>query len=341
MVWLVVTPLLVLVLIFVLWFFSDEREPVYQGRKLSEWAHEVKFLDPDSPPIPSDVPVQAIQTIGTNALPYAIRWLSPDPRDKIKENFGSLVGKFNESQRWMTFDTHLFEPTPKWGWAMAIFYSLGTNARTAIPQLTALLEGSDLDTSTGAAEALSQIGTESIPTLLRALVSTNRQAEEGAIQALMMLGTNSLSAAPVLLDYLRKDFRGLGDVCALAMLRIDPESPSFREAMIYRFEASYPTPSRITYVIVERLGTNAAATAPRLIDIIESDNSPLGNGLAVRALCKVDPIRGELYATKRMAAIEAWQATNQAPPADLFAHYFLRNASTNSLGTSGTNSTKN
>lgn len=319
-------------MIFFSWLFSSESQPVFQGRKLSEWAQEVDFLDPDALPLPPADAISVIQAIGAKALPHAIRWLSPDPRDKLKEKCGSLIGEFNASQNWLTFETDFFEPPPKWGWAMGIFYALGTNARPAIPQLIALLEGADGDASQGAAEALSQIGAESIPFLLNSLVSTNRQAVAGAIQSLTMLGTNSLAAAPVLLDYLRGDFRGLGDVCAMALLKVAPESPEFRAAMIQRFAASYPQPSRISFVMIEKLGTNAASMAPLLIAMIEADESPLGNGLAVRALCQVDPIRGEFYATRRQAAIAAWQATNQPASTSWFGPYLPRNADTNALG---------
>ena len=326
-----------MVFIFVSWLFFNKREPVSQGRKLSEWAQEVKFLDPDSLPLQPDDSTRAIQEIGTNAIPYAVRWLSTDPRDKVKAQCENLVDKFNGSQSWFNFDTKIFERPPKWGWAIGIFYALGTNARPAIPQLASLLEGSDVNASRGAAEALSQIGVESIPFLLNSLVSTNRNAVELSICSLQMLGTNSLSAVPTLLDYLHRDFQGLGDDCALALFRIDPDSPDFLRAMIQRIKTQFPRPTFATYAVLERLGTNAIAAVPLLVDIIEMEDSLLKSGRAVHVLCKIDPITGENYATMLKAEIEARQATNQVSHADYRERYFRQNLSTNAPATNHQN----
>lgn len=234
----------------------------------------------------------------------------------------------------------MFERPPKWMWAMGIFYALGTNAQPAIPQLATLLEGSDMNASRGAAEALSQIGVEAIPTLLNALVSTNRNVVEVSIYSLQMLGTNSLSAVSTLLDYLRRDFQGLGDDCALALFRIDPDSPDFLRAMIQRIKTQFPRPTLITYIVLERLGTNAIAAAPLLVDIIELEDSLLRCTKAVHVLCKIDPINGEQYAVKVKVEIEARQATNQLPQTDFYRRYLKLNPTTNEPAANHQNSIK-
>jgi len=84
-----------LVGLIVVWVFrsGDGAEPVYKGKKLSQWVLEL-------PPEPitygrSDAEV-ALREIGTNALPYLLKWIGYEPapwRLKIYEIAGKVLSR--------------------------------------------------------------------------------------------------------------------------------------------------------------------------------------------------------------------------------------------------------
>src|SRR5881394_1272641 len=74
------------VLAVVLW--PREREPEYQGKKLSEWLRGGS----QKPAVPEADIVFAVNQIGTNALPFLVKWISYD-RSKPKEIALSIVAK--------------------------------------------------------------------------------------------------------------------------------------------------------------------------------------------------------------------------------------------------------
>lgn len=259
------------------WLFSSESQPVNQGRKLSDWAQEVKFLAPDSRPLQPDDSIRAIQEIGTNAIPYAVRWLSTDPRDKVRRLKTELILKVNQSQKWFHFDSGFESPFLKKRLALGVFVALGTNAVHAIPEIEKLLESDDRYVVEIAALALRSIGKDSIPVLVRSLSSTNQILVEASISALSSFGTNSLRGFPKLMEYVKIDSTGLGDYCAFALLYIAPDAKEFHEAMVARFKSSLPKPSWMACSVIKCLGTNVSELVPDLERLINSnsENTPI------------------------------------------------------------------
>jgi hypothetical protein len=86
----------VLVGIGVVAFWSGEKEPEYNGKKLSEWL-EVCRQHPtsDSERVSAE---EAVRKIGTNALPWLVRWMHydmPDWRYKLfQSKYSQYVPKF-------------------------------------------------------------------------------------------------------------------------------------------------------------------------------------------------------------------------------------------------------
>src|SRR5580765_1343386 len=69
----------------------DSAEPVYKGRKLSEWVME---LPPEPTTYGRSEAEVALREIGTNALPYLLKWISYEPapwRLKIYEIAGKVL----------------------------------------------------------------------------------------------------------------------------------------------------------------------------------------------------------------------------------------------------------
>jgi len=57
---------------------TREREPEYQGKKLSEWVVELTAYTSDAE-IPQRATDDAVRHIGTNAIPYLLIWLQYEP----------------------------------------------------------------------------------------------------------------------------------------------------------------------------------------------------------------------------------------------------------------------
>ena len=113
-----------------------EREPEYGGKKLSEWVD-------DYPPqrFPSDIPEEtqhAISEIGTNGIPYFIKWIQYEPSPwKIK--MCEVVNRVVKSARlnWEIWDKRKLKRSYA---AMRSLMELGLRAAVAIGALAELLD---------------------------------------------------------------------------------------------------------------------------------------------------------------------------------------------------------
>ena len=259
----------VLLIVLASWSGSDN-EPEYQGIKLSSWADAVEAKNWTETLRLTNGSTEAINAIGTNALPWAMRWLHDAARDKADNIKEEVIEKVNQSQGWFHFELSDSRPLRRKIRALAIFVALGTNANQAIPELERLLKSSDPYVIEYAATAMGYIGSSTVPALVRSINSTNRLTAESSVSILAGMGTNALSAAPVLMDYLKKDSAGLGDTCAHALSQIVPDSKEFQLTMIARFKQSVPNPSWITCSVIKRLGTNVSELSPFVEELIES-----------------------------------------------------------------------
>jgi len=79
--------------------FSRERyrEPVYGGKKLSEWVSEYAANSMnDMKPAPTQGAVDAIRHIGTNALPFLLKWIRYEPplwKLKLNRVLNPIMGR--------------------------------------------------------------------------------------------------------------------------------------------------------------------------------------------------------------------------------------------------------
>ena len=79
-------------------YLSWPREPVFEGRTLSDWLEEVIASHHERPSAEAGEAVSAVRSIGPSAVPHLLRWLRSAPiasplRDKVQELRGDdLVG---------------------------------------------------------------------------------------------------------------------------------------------------------------------------------------------------------------------------------------------------------
>jgi peptidoglycan/xylan/chitin deacetylase (PgdA/CDA1 family)/HEAT repeat protein len=182
------------------------REPIYQGRDLSEWLGDVVPVEGYGPTVDGsesarrawdishEPTVTAVRSIGTNALPHLLRWLRFDPRppplrDKLQEllNKQSLVR------------IRLPRRHDHRGQAIIGFQALGSAAEPALPELRRLLHNPA--TCYGAVFALRAIGPIAVPILATELINSNCPMQICVVDALVNLAPSAAPGiVPVLVD---------------------------------------------------------------------------------------------------------------------------------------------
>jgi len=142
---------------------KEKDEPKYQGRYLSEWLEE--YAAARSVDLPRRAETEAaVRSIGTNALPYFLKWIANEPFDVDIERRRACLG----------------------------FAILGSNAVSAVPGLLAIITTPPkreyyppgvLDPYTAAGYALQSIGESAVPTLKTALADPNQTNRDRIIDA--------------------------------------------------------------------------------------------------------------------------------------------------------------
>ena len=138
-------------------------EPTYNGKPLSEWLFELD-LSPSvyesiyhpQPGEPS--PADAVRQIGTNGIPTLLDILGATELSK-----GHVLGKLKSKAFREKFHNKNVPTEDLRDTAVQGFGILGTNAMSAIPQISKLLQKPE--TSYSAAEALTDLGPEGFAVL--------------------------------------------------------------------------------------------------------------------------------------------------------------------------------
>jgi HEAT repeats len=196
---------LVAVVLAIVW--PREQEPVYRGKKLSEWlvtegwAEGYRSLNEKKEP-DADVG-EAVRQMGTNALPFLKRWIwyeTPvwrkrlaDTAYRVNQGLGS----------WCDGSKLYFRAVG----AAEAFAVLGPLGKPVIPELAGVLRSTNSEAVERAVCVLNNIGLEAVPTLLAAV--TNRAMRgpwTGHLRvAMSRLGTNASLVAPTVVGLLEDE----------------------------------------------------------------------------------------------------------------------------------------
>ena len=246
-----------------------EPEPSVNGRRLSEWVHDLG--QGVSTEEKRQLASKSIKSLGTNSIPYLVKWISYDSPTWLyylnRACNGITYPLFNKTVGWGGTQTTLAHGATK------AFWCLGSDAELAVGDLTKLLHSPNADR---AAEALSVVGKKGLPPLVTALRSTDSRQREAALTAIYRvsagLGTNGAPAVPALLDCLHDRNERIVNLAAgsLGSLRTSPELvvPALTNAL-----------SRTTGVVhlgviyaLGKVGTNAQGAVPALVPILSHPN---------------------------------------------------------------------
>src|SRR5437588_2755835 len=121
--------------------WRGEKEPEYQGKKLSEWIDLCSAWK-------GDVDLQrqhreatdAVRRIGTNAIPYLLKWIryeTPDWRDKLESAIQKLPSAISDSSAVESLTKDKADARAEA--AAEALDILGPDASAAVPNLSKLL----------------------------------------------------------------------------------------------------------------------------------------------------------------------------------------------------------
>jgi hypothetical protein len=187
------------------------REPVVDGKRLSQWLDEYEMSMPrpehEGDPQMGARAEEAVRKIGTNAMPWLLQELSAKEATRGNELPTNFYSGDAIKRRWLVAPA---------------FSILGSSAKDATPNLVQLL--TDKQTSYTAATALGGIGVESIPQLVQALTNQNACARESAARVLGLFGAKGQSAVPALIKCTRDQDDSVRGFAKFALKQIDPDA---------------------------------------------------------------------------------------------------------------------
>lgn len=195
-----------LVAAVVVCFLAWPREPVYEGRTLSEWLRKLSAAQMwfDDPPARAESfaqwelelkrDTQAIQAIGPRSLPWLLRWLRAEPRPSaVRIKVQAVL------DRLPFVDSEMFEAQDRSMLAVLGFGALGEAAGPALPELGRMLLSAPQ--SERAVMCLTAIGAKSFPFITPALTHTNMEVRRAGLDCLSDLGNQiGAPAVPLLIQ---------------------------------------------------------------------------------------------------------------------------------------------
>ena len=225
-------------------------EPRYQGKTLSEW------MCPSKKPATWGMGAwgphrEAIQHIGTNAIPFAIRWM------QYQEPAGQYDAYKDRNRSLAIASVDVFE-------------ILGTKASGSVKELTRLINNTNQsDWVKGCAtRSLAYLGPDGYPPLIATLTNEqfSLQLRDYAAIDIARNGrnTNAIPAIPSLINALSNTNAHFAAECALSLGHIGLEDKTVVPALIEKLGDPRPEVRRWAAVGLGCYGTNAKSAIPAL-----------------------------------------------------------------------------
>jgi hypothetical protein len=187
---------------------NDNDEPRYNGKRLSQWLTLYR-LDVYGQKTPEFTQAEeAVRRIGTNALPYFMKWIRYEPpawRQRVMRYVPTRVGDNETFQNWIEGGDERRASLASLGLGI-----LGTNALSVLPELTTRMNDSSAPkTSRRAIFALASMGESAVPVLQEALQDRNQTNRSRIVYSFRLMaferGTNVI--LPYLIESLTNDDR--------------------------------------------------------------------------------------------------------------------------------------
>jgi hypothetical protein len=201
--------------------WPKEREPVYQGKTLSQWlelhnggvitwAGEVQVREAG----------KALRCIGSNGVPFLLRWAEYQP-PAWKKKFSGIIRRLPVDLNFKDWKAE------RAALAWLALGDLGPQARSAIPELTRLMNDTNVVFDyQEPVYTLGHLGEEALKPLLAVLSNPRHQyctAAALVIATMKGLGTNRVQAVPILIRHLNDKDNAVATVAARALGRLGYE----------------------------------------------------------------------------------------------------------------------
>jgi hypothetical protein len=214
--------------LFILW--ASDREPAYQGRKLSEWLAAYGSAFSDGPRTAAqEQAAEAIRHIGTNGLPSLLAWFLHEP----PSGRGQVMMVVNRIRWLRPLEKKMHQQAVQQSQlrtrALSGFAVLGASAKGAVPQLAEALRKSKSRASCLLViDALSFIGNDALPALVTVVSNPSHPSRLVALQEISQMasrGADSRAVVAVLVQCLQSKDPQLAQVAAseLGNLELEPE----------------------------------------------------------------------------------------------------------------------
>jgi hypothetical protein len=185
-------------------FLRPHDEPKYQGRYLSEWLQAYKENNHTAWRLAEmQEAAHAVRAVGTNGLPYYLTWLRYEP-PAWQRTLRLKLPRWIEQNK-IVADWLGDEAARRADYGSLGIWILGTNATTAIPELTAMMKGATNSFSVSRAIfTLSQVGEPAIPVLLSALADQTQPYRQNIVWNLgrLALAGHTNPCLPILVEAL-------------------------------------------------------------------------------------------------------------------------------------------
>ena len=283
------------------WEVFRVREPVYEGKTLSEWLSGYDYASGDTVEDyekhgrESD---EAVRHIGTNALPFLEKMYTAKD-SKLKKKLIALAGKQSLIKFKFTTASDLKSQ------ASSGIYVLGQKAKPLIPMVIRSLGDPEPHATFRAAQILAKIGFEGLAPLTNALTSTNITIRACAIYALgnyrependglevSPLSKEELTSAqsiiiPILLQLLNDSDRMIRDDAA-GSLEMIHQRPEIVIPQLIRYSSTSNDLQLGFPYWLEKFGTSARTAIPAILKMLEDPNERT-RSVATEVLKKIDP----------------------------------------------------
>jgi HEAT repeat protein len=244
--------------------FTRPREPYYQGRSLTDW---VLVLQSDPPEY--TMATNAIRSIGTNAIPFFLEWIHYTPPPPKRQSLAALnrflqwlQARLGAQGEWELKDRQLVRAAA----ATFAFAPLGSQARTAVPELVRLLNQPEPGFAADrGARCLASLGELAIPPFMAALTSTNSEVRRRAAYNIGTMGDKARPAVPILIQLLTDKHAAPARAAAhtLSLCEFEPALV----VPILTTLLQHPEPNRrsMAAVALGRYGSEARSAVPPLL----------------------------------------------------------------------------
>src|SRR6266540_677832 len=264
---------------FLLCWPRGPKEPVYQGRLLSQWLKETLEVPGTQKRTQAE---KAVKAIGTNALPFLLYEFSRPLPLRI-ESFNLWLSAHRMSFLQLSSGRNRRDRINSAAGGLQI---LGPDAIPALPIMASYLD--DSYKSAVATAVMSGCGEPGLPYLLKAIASTNEQTFLAGAQALGWLAAETEAAIPHVigfLDHTNYDVR----FKAASALRWAKQRPDLTiPALIKRLSDPSGRVRGAVAVSLSGLGPAARPAVPELLRLMRISDPKLASE-ASNAVFKIDP----------------------------------------------------